>query len=282
MDLLMDKIKGMSLSKTEKVIAEYLLANQNAIGLRTASSLAMDIGTSDTSIIRFVHRLGYSSYAEFKREMGSRLIDQYNQSLRSGNKYARTQSAVAEGNLVDEVVCHAISNLQKTCENLNQSTITKIASVLIQSRIKYVAGFRTSSACAVYMQGKLTYFLPNVFYLGRSESVALSSIVDIGREDCLLLYSFPMYSEVNQSLLELAKDRGAASILITDQVTSPLAAKADIVLPASISGLGFTNSYIAPMCLSEIILFTVSRQVDISKDGRAEQIDTYLDRHHLY
>ena len=96
------------------------------------------------------------------------------------------------------------------------------------------------------------------------------------------MYSFPMYSEVNSSLLEIAQERNAKSILITDRVTAPLASKASVVLPASIDGLGITNSYIAPMCLSEIILFTVSGEVDIGNSERAEQIDYYLERHKLY
>ena len=36
------------------------------------------------------------------------------------------------------------------------------------------------------------------------------------------------------------------------------------------------------MCLSEIILFTVSGEVDIENSERAEQIDYYLERHKLY
>lgn len=272
----------MTLSKTEKLIADYILENEETIGLSTATDLAMEIGTSDTSIIRFIRRLGFSGYSDFKKEMGSRLIHHYNQNLRSGSKYARSQSVVAMGDLINDVVENAVSNLQKTCESLDQKIIEQIASVLLNSRIKYIAGFRSAASCALYMRGKLTYFLPDVTYLGGSESIALECMIDIQKEDCLLLYSFPMYSDVNKSLLELVRDRGATSILVTDQITSPLASKADIVLPASITGLGFTNSYIAPICLSEIILFTVSRQVDIAKSGRADKIDKYLYRHKLY
>lgn len=282
MNTLSDKIKGMTLSKTEKMIADYILENEETIGLSTATDLAMEIGTSDTSVIRFIRRLGFSGYSDFKKEMGSRLIHHYNQNLRSGSKYARSQSVVAMGDLISNVVENAVSNLQRTCESIDPKLVEEIASVLLNSRIKYIAGFRTASSCALYMRGKLTYFLSNVSYLGGSESIALERILDIQREDCLLLYSFPMYSDVNPSLLEIVRDRGATSILVTDQITSPLASKADIVLPASITGLGFTNSYIAPMCLSEIILFTVSRRVDISKGGRASQIDKYLYRHKLY
>ena len=37
---------------------------------------------------------------------------------------------------------------------------------------------------------------------------------------------------------------------MTDRRTSPLANKADVVVTAQVDGLGFTNSYVAPLSLS--------------------------------
>lgn len=39
---------------------------------------------------------------------------------------------------------------------------------------------------------------------------------------------------------------------MTDRRTCPLANKADVVIVAYIDGLGFTNSYVAPLSLSEV------------------------------
>jgi DNA-binding MurR/RpiR family transcriptional regulator len=107
-------------------------------------------------------------------------------------------------------------------------------------------------------------------------------MVDITAGDCVLLYSFPRYSEINYSILELAKEHGAKVIVITDKITSPLAAYADYLLTASINGLGFTNSYVVPMCLSEAILLLVSKHGGKNKNKRATKIDEYLNKHALY
>ena len=280
MDILSDQIKGLTLSKTEKKVADYLIANQDSIGFSTAIDLAREIGTSDTSLIRFVHRMGYPSFSAFKREMGSQLVNN-SRAMRSSNKYAKSQAAV-DGNVIGEVYERAMDNIRRTCTGLDQQRIREVADILINSRVKYICAFRTAQACAAYMSGKLSYYLPNVLNIGGVENHAVESLIDITPQDCLLMYSFPMYSEVNSSLLEIAQERNAKSILITDRVTAPLASKASVVLPASIDGLGITNSYIAPMCLSEIILFTVSGEVDIGNSERAEQIDYYLERHKLY
>lgn len=44
MDDLVKKIQGMSLTRTDAEIAEYILANLNTIGFQTSTSLAEAIG----------------------------------------------------------------------------------------------------------------------------------------------------------------------------------------------------------------------------------------------
>ena len=66
MDDLVKKIQGMSLTRTDAEIAEYILANLNTIGFQTSTSLAEAIGVSDTSVIRFIRKLGFKGYADFR------------------------------------------------------------------------------------------------------------------------------------------------------------------------------------------------------------------------
>lgn len=281
MGFLEQKISELALSKTEKRIADYILANQDTIGLKTVTELSEEIGVSGTSVIRFVRRLGFGSYLEFKKEMGSRLL-QNSRDAHSASKYARSRTALAGGDLVEGVYTRALQNIQKTCEGLNKEIIDRIVTLLINSRRKYICGFRTTHTCAQYLSSKLIYFVPDVVCLGDSERDAMERVIDITAEDCLVLFSFPKYSEINYSLLEAARKKGAKIVLITDQVTAPLTVRADLVVPVSISGLGFTNSYVAAFCLAEILLFAVSRWVDISQSDRAKQLDRYLEKHKLY
>lgn len=56
-----------SLPRAEKVVAEALLENPEAIANFTLSGLAHETGSSDASIVRFCKRMGYSGYTEFKQ-----------------------------------------------------------------------------------------------------------------------------------------------------------------------------------------------------------------------
>lgn len=82
--------------------------------------------------------------------------------------------------------------------------------------------------------------------------------------------------------MEIARESGAKVILMTDRRTSPLANKADVVVTAQVDGLGFTNSYVAPLSLSEVILLSVSRRKDVKDSKRFNRIDSVMEREKLY
>lgn len=282
LDAFMQKIKEMPLSKTDKRIADYLVDHRSLLGLQTAADLALKIGVSDTSIIRFVRKMGFSSYADFKRQMNDQMMKQYTEALSPGEKYRRTRGTLHQDNLISAVSNRVIENLQKSCNQLDIDTIDRVAAILIQSRRKFVAGFRGTACCANYMSRKLVFFLADVICCDQAESSSIERLSDIGPEDCLLIYSFPRYSELNFSLIQMAKDSGATVVLITDRITSPLATDVDIVLPVAVEGLGFTNSYVVPMCLSEMILLAVSEKMDAESGERIKKIDLFVGKNKMY
>lgn len=276
------KIKAMSLTKTEKRIADYILDHINMLGLKTVTELASEIGVSDTSIIRFLRALGFSGYSEFKREMSERLMTQYCDALSPGEKYRKTKSVIRKENLISDVLDRTIENLHKSVQTLDMATIEQVANTLINSKRKFIAGFRGTSCCANYMYRKLILLTSDVICCDQAESRAIEQIIDISPEDCLLLYSFPRYSEINLSLLEIARRNGAQIIVVTDRVTSPLAPGANYLITVAVEGLGFTNSYVTPLFLSEIILLAISERDDTAHGKRIALIDEYIGKHQMY
>ena len=65
METLEEKIQKTVLTKTDRKIADYLLDHKDTISFKTVSEVASQIGTSDTSVIRFLRSLGYAGFSEF-------------------------------------------------------------------------------------------------------------------------------------------------------------------------------------------------------------------------
>jgi len=281
MDTMISKIKAMALTRTDAAIAEYILDNIDTVGLLTSTSLADNIGVSDTSIIRFIRKLGFKGYTDFRNEMVDRIAKQHYQSqqessLLTGEKYALTKGRLKKESIIHDVSVQTLDNLEKSFSKLDNYTVDQVADILIKSNHKFIAGFRGTASCAQYMASRLLLLLPNVSTMLHADSTAIERIVDIKEDDCLFLYSFRKYSEICYNLINIARSNGAKIILMTDSYTSPLASKADIVLVSKVAGLGFTNSYIAPMSISEIILLTISNRSDSNCDERLKMMDKII------
>lgn len=285
MEDLVRKIQSMTLTRTDAEIAEYILAHLSTIGLQTSTTMAEEIGVSDTSVIRFIRKLGFKGYADFRSEMNARTarqIDRAQPDLTPGEKYLRTLEHLGSSSLISDVSQYTLNNLQKSYAQLDQGTVEQIVDILLSSDRKYIAGFRGTACCAQYMASKLLFLTPHVVPILHADATAVENLLDITERDCLFLYSFPRYSEIARPLMEIARESGAKVILMTDRRTSPLANKADVVVTAQVDGLGFTNSYVAPLSLSEVILLSVSGRRDVTDSKRFNRIDSVMDREKLY
>ena len=157
MEDLIAKIQGMTLSKTESQIADYILEHLDVIGLRTSTALAEDIGVSDTSIIRFIRRLGFRGYSDFRSSMTERLADRYTlvqaaQELSPGEKYVQFKNNLRKESLISDVGKYTISNLENSFAKLTEETVEKAVDIILSSHKHYVSGFRGAASCASWFR----------------------------------------------------------------------------------------------------------------------------------
>ena len=215
--------------------------------------------------------------------LAARCIDQtQKESMLPSQKYALTFGQIDSGTLVSNVQSYTLTNLQETFSQLQPDILDQVVSIILKSKRKYIAGFRSTACCANYMASKLLYLCSHVVSVTHADATAFETILDISSKDCLILYSFPRHTEICRLLMEIAHKQGAKIILVTDQYTSPLARLADLVLIAKVNGLGFTNSYTAPLSLSEVILLALSQHEDVQRSGRIDRIDTIMEQEKLY
>ena len=76
MEDVIKKIQNMSLSKTDAKIASYICDHLDTVGLQTSTTMAEIIGVSDTSVVRFVRKLGFKGYIEFQKRYERTLLEE--------------------------------------------------------------------------------------------------------------------------------------------------------------------------------------------------------------
>lgn len=281
MDPIIRKIEELILTPSEARAADYIIDHLDTIGLCTSRELASAVGVSDTSVIRLIHKLGFDSYTQFRGAMNSRIADQYQRNL-SAPTETLPQNAGSERDMIDALSSHILDNLRKAFRRLDDATVQQTVDVLLQSRHKYIAGFHTTSGCAQYMATRLVKLLPHVIPVVNADASSVETILDIGQEDCLMVYSFLRYSRINVPLMKLAKQNGARVILVTDKASSPLARKADIVLLTPIASGDQSYSFTAPLGVSEVILMNLIARSGTDGEARMRRLESLLEHTELY
>ena len=277
-----ERIRDKELTKTEKIIADYILDNINTIGFSPLKDVAMACGVSDTSVIRFLRELGYDGYTDFKKSLNDKLIEQYHANLSPMQKFNQSKAQITTESIANEVFYNSINNLNNAYLSMDDKLLQSIADCLIASKSKYIAAFRGTSCCADYFWRKAIYFLPGLILCDKAESETIEKMVDISRDDCLMLFSFPRYSEISFTILELAKKRGAKIIVFTDRLTSPLAPYADYLVTVNVNGVSFTNSYFVPLCYAEALAVIISKKLENSTEERLNLLEDHIYKANLY
>ena len=62
------------LTKSEAIIAQWLILNEATLGLETGASIAAKTGVSEITVSRFLKRAGYKGLAGLKEDLQAALV----------------------------------------------------------------------------------------------------------------------------------------------------------------------------------------------------------------
>jgi DNA-binding MurR/RpiR family transcriptional regulator len=116
-----------------------------------------------------------------------------------------------------------------------------------------VVGGVTAFAVAFYAAAALDRLRQNVVLLGGS-APPTGPLIDMEENDVLLAFTFPPYARSTRTAIDAAKRRGASVIAVTDSPISPLRSQVDVLLPATVSGIGTQNSLVAALAIANTIV----------------------------
>ena len=278
-----EKIRNTRLTKVEKRIADYLLEHSESLYFTTAKELAAKLQVSDTSIIRLCRSLGYSGYKALQDSVRSQLsqamlrdhyVIPHEQVL---DKFSRYKSLSSFQNLE-----MAISNLQSSYDKNDPEKFSKAAEMILSSEHVLISGFRGASSVANHLALLLTQLTSHVDCCCKADSSCVEKMLDFKQEDCVLLIGVERYSKMTKVMAEMAKEAGCRLIVITDKITSVIAAGADLVLLADFSSPYALNSFVGALFIAETIAFEASRLLGIQPRSRLHRMNRYLEELELF
>lgn len=244
-----------NLTPSQKTVANFVIENINNIAFITLDDLAQKIGVSTTTVIRFARMLGYSGYSDMQMDIQSHIKGKVSLPERLSDA---AHSAAKCNQLLIDTFNKNLSNINETLVNLSEEDLEEAISTIVSGKTIYVLGQRSSFALSHYMASRLAQIKKNVKLIQAIGMIYPEEIVSAEAGDVCIAYMFPRYSKIVANILLWLKKNGVKIILFTSPGYSYIETYGNIILPCSVKGISFKNSFVAPMCLSDYLVASIA------------------------
>jgi DNA-binding MurR/RpiR family transcriptional regulator len=280
MKVIQDAIRDAKLTKTEIVIANYVLDHYAEVCFMTSTDVALHLGVSESSVIRFCRALGFKGYMDFRKFLQT----SYQKKVKSISSAItvpaeRLERLIASGKEERYIETHfenALSNLESAIVNNPQDLYDKAADIIINSQEKYIVSSRANTGQGDYLLLLMKHMLDNVSSSSHGAVNVIDHICGINKNDCVILFSFPRYSQLDKLAMELALEAEAKIIIITDKQSSLLAKYATVLFTVEVNSNTFFNSYVGVQFVTEALCNAISNQIGKPVGERLKKVDKYL------
>ena len=252
--------KMNSLSKGQKLIAEFIEQHYDQAAFLTASKLGEYVGVSESTVVRFATELGYSGYPQLQKAMQEMIKDK----LTSVQRIEVSAAKIGDGDVLESVLNQDIQKIRRTLEETSRDDFKRAVNSIIEAENIYIFGTRSASSIANFLGYYFELILGNVHVVTTaSRSGMYEALIRISDKDAIIGISFPRYSKTAACAMDFAASRGAATIAITDSMLSPLVDSAESLLIARSDMASVVDSLVAPLSLiNALIVATVIKKKD--------------------
>lgn len=245
-----------SLSAKEQLVADWILADPGSAVHPSLEELAERIGVSDSTLFRFVKKLGYEGYQQFRIALATETVEPRKTVYESTDEVQDADSAI-------EVVFQAnIRALERTRQSLNRADLEKAAEMITQAERVHVFGLGGSGIVAHDLYHKLLRTgipcsSPDDFHL------QLMQASQFRPSELAVIVSHSGSNKDTLMIAEVVKHAGAQIISITSHARSPLGRVGDICLMSE----GAASPYVSEAFSARIaqLSITDTLYVDVMK-----------------
>ncbi|AIS52433.1 transcriptional regulator, RpiR family [Thermoanaerobacter kivui] len=265
------------LSKSQKIIAEYIINHYDKAAFMTAAKLGANINISESTVVRFANTLGYNGYPELQ----SALQELIKNKLTTVQRLEMTEET-DEIAILNNVLKSDIENIKETLTEINKETFKKVVSDIFEAKKIYIIGSRSSIAIAEYLGFYLNLILENVSVVKPGISDVFEQILRVCEKDLVIGIGFPRYSKRTLEVLKYAKSQNAKIVTITDSLISPLTSVADEILIAKSNMASFVDSLVAPLSLVNALIVAVGLKEKDKIAETFEKLESIWDEYGVY
>ncbi len=259
------------LTRAERQLATHVLSHYPVAALGSITILAKAASVSTPTVVRLAQKLGYKGYPDFQAALRGEVEAMLVSPLAKHDRWA---GGVPDTHILNRFADAVMANLQATLNQIDHAEFDAAARLLADPvRHVFAMGGRITHSMADYFTSLMTIVRPEVTLLSDSSSTWQPALLDMQAGDVLLVFDIRRYENAVLQVTEMAKERGAEIVLITDRWISPASAHARHTLACHIEAPSAWDSNVSLMVLVETLLAAVQDLTWDVTEGRMKRLE---------
>lgn len=267
---------GNDLTRAERQLAGAILSNYPVSGLGSITELADSAGVSTPTVARMVQKIGFTGYPDFQQALRRELEDVVSNPIR---KHETWVSQAPDQHVLNRFTDEAAENIRRTLDQIDPATFDAVCALLADpARKSFIVGGRITQTLASYLFLHLQMVRSGVTLVPSNSNAWPHYVLDIAERDVLVVLDVRRYENSTLMLAELAAERGAEIVLLTDQWLSPIYRVASQTLAARIEVPSAWDSNVSTLLLIEAMIAAVQELSWNTTRPRNELLEQVFDR----
>jgi len=277
-----DRIHGMldALTRAERQLAQSVLENYPASGLGPLTALAKDAAVSVPTVARMVQKLGYKSYSEFQAALRDELRAKVKTPIAKHDTWAE---AAPSGHILNRFTEAVIDNIRLTLAQIDPVAFDHACDLMTnEDHHLYIVGGRITHTLAEYLFLHMQVIRPNVTHVPSTSNTWPHYLLNAKEGDVFVIFDVRRYENNTLKLAELAHQRKARIVLMTDQWRSPVHQMATVCLSNRIVVPSAWDSATTIMLLVETMISSIQTFNWSQTKARMEGLEDMFDQTKLF
>lgn len=266
-----------TLPPAEKRLGDLLLSFPGDIATYSAGELADAAGTSRAAASRFFQRLGYRDFNEARQQ--AREAKRWGSPVylaSASSPGGKSSNGLASQPIADHLAQESL-NLTRTLEAIRPDRLRDAVDAIANAKRVHVAGFRHSHMLAGYLQRQLQIVRADVALLPKSGQTLAEDLIDIAKGDVLIMVGMRRRIHTVSRILEIARQQGARTLLITDPSLADPTRYATWTLTCEVRSQSLFDSYSATMSVINLLCTSLFHHEINRGQERLKRIETLHD-----
>lgn len=244
-----------SFSAKQLQVAQFLLDREDVVAFRSVRDVAAGAGVGPSTVVRLCRSLGYEGFADYQEELRRQVLQQdtFVHRLRT-----RLDSGDLEGSPTKDLIAVHTGNIEATLGAIKDEDIDAAVDAILSARTVRIFGSGLAASIAVGLEHGLSVLGVQARAVTDGGVSHLREVAAITGDDLVVVVSVRRYMRDIFNAAEVARERGACLIAVTDSAIAPVVDRADVVFVADTTGALHSSSQVGLMSVVHLLSVSVA------------------------